>query len=314
MKKNQFHIAVALMVLLITFNACKEKEKTVYVENVTLDKTSVLLYVGDILALSANVSPFNATDKTLIWNSNDTAIAIMDSNIVTAKKIGKTMITVITRDANHMATCDVTVTMPALPSFLCNGNLPGWGVSLGTVNFASSKTWVITNGSTTQEWSDAVTATACDKTSFNSGGQFDNFSADCRSNPSYPGDLFSWCAIMRFADILCPDFWRIPTAQDFFDLDVILSGTGILRENDFTTLAMYTGSDWGGVYGGMCHPTGELGEQGLRAFYWSQTDHGGDISVRFLSFNTVGQISPAPSGRGRTKNQGLALRCVRDNN
>jgi uncharacterized protein (TIGR02145 family) len=110
---------------------------------------------------------------------------------------------------------------------LCSFQTPKWGDSLGTVGFATSETWKIGN----QEWSDAVTATACNKTTFD-GGEKTNFNADCRSNPNQKGDLFSWCAVYRFQDQLCPAPWRVPTKKDIIELDIALGGTGKRQEDN----------------------------------------------------------------------------------
>jgi hypothetical protein len=233
MKKFPY-VTIVLLVLSIAFTACKEKDKTIHVEGITLNKTSVLLYVGDgALALSATVLPRDATDKSLNWNSSDTTIAVVDSNIVFAKFPGETTITVTTQDGNHSATCEIAVTMPGFGYYndVCNGDLPGWGAKTGAVSFVSDSVWTI--GS--QTWSDAVTTTSCrekttydgTKTAYNHNAKYNGHNADCRSNPEQKGDLFSWCAVIRFATFLCPSPWRVPTADDFRELDIALGGTGV---------------------------------------------------------------------------------------
>jgi len=103
----------------------------------------------------------------------------------------------------------------------CNTNTHGWGTSLGTVSFKSTRTWKIGN----QEWSDIVTATNCQKDTQN-GGVRNNFNADCHSI-----NFFTWCAIVRFQKQLCPHGWRVPTVADFVALDLALGGTGENRES-----------------------------------------------------------------------------------
>jgi len=110
----------------------------------------------------------------------------------------------------------------------CNGNIivGRFYGDLGTVGFRTNRVWRVGN----QEWSDAVTATACQKSDFvgqHRSGRDQVFSADCRSNPEERlGDLFSWCAVVAFADVLCPYPWRVPRVQDFIDLDIAFGGTG----------------------------------------------------------------------------------------
>ena len=53
----------------------------------------------------------NATNKKVIWKTNDKTIADVDENgIVTAKAVGTTTVTVITEDGGMYASCKVTVT------------------------------------------------------------------------------------------------------------------------------------------------------------------------------------------------------------
>jgi len=188
----------------------------------------------------------------------------------------------------------------------CNMLTPGWGNSLGTVTRGTQE-WTISGNGITQIWSDAVTASGCQKTTFN-GGTWDppNFNADCRSNPGFPGDLFSWCAVIRFQDQLCPAPWRVPTREDFRDLDIAMGGTGNSRTDlDFVNSNYIT--RWGGAFGGNCHFDGTLWNQGSWASYWSQTENDATYG-RHLSFNSNGIIYPQDWSR---KNDGFSLRCVR---
>ena len=81
----------------------------VAVESVTLDKTSLDLKVGNNATLTATVSPDNATDRTVTWESNATNIATVDNNgAVTAKAAGTATITA--KAGEQTATCKITVT------------------------------------------------------------------------------------------------------------------------------------------------------------------------------------------------------------
>jgi uncharacterized protein (TIGR02145 family) len=194
------------------------------------------------------------------------------------------------------------------PPVGCNDDTPGWGSSLGTVSFATNNTWPVSN----QVWSDAVTATACNKISFDGGASMAtyNLKADCRSNPGYPGDYFSWCAIIRFENQLCPPPWRIPTGQEFVDLDIALGGNGQQRFEDFVSLAKYR-NDWGGAFGGMYSVQNrQILGQGNSATYWSRTETPGNFGVRIFGLGSDGSIRIGFNFS--MKGDGVPLRCVRD--
>ena len=87
-----------------------EMNPTVHVTGVTLDKTSLSMYVGTPQTLTATVSPSNATDKSVTWSSSNTTVAtVSSSGVVTPVKTGTATITVTTVDGGKTATCDVTV-------------------------------------------------------------------------------------------------------------------------------------------------------------------------------------------------------------
>jgi len=191
----------------------------------------------------------------------------------------------------------------------CNNNTPGWGDNLGVISTATDNVWRVPGieGRVTQIWSDAVTATACNKTFFFGGPPTPGeFNADCRSNPNFPGDLFSWCAIYRFGHLLCPYPWRVPTAEDFRNLDRNMRGTGESRLDRRFVTGQYL-RVWGGVYGGRTSVEGRLADQAQGARYWASTEVG-DAAANALYINTIGQIYP---NRTFNKNEGFSLRCVR---
>lgn len=85
------------------------QEKPVSVTGVTLDKTSLSLYEGDTVTLTATVMPENATNKNVTWSSDNTAVATVENGNVKAVSRGTATITVTTTDGNHTGSCTVTV-------------------------------------------------------------------------------------------------------------------------------------------------------------------------------------------------------------
>ena len=83
-------------------------QRPVEVTEVSVDMMEVALTEGESVTLIANVSPDNATDKTVSWSSDNTAVATVDqSGTVTAVKPGATVI--LARAGELSASCSVTV-------------------------------------------------------------------------------------------------------------------------------------------------------------------------------------------------------------
>ncbi|MDR0438385.1 MAG: fibrobacter succinogenes major paralogous domain-containing protein [Bacteroidales bacterium] len=199
-----------------------------------------------------------------------------------------------------------------------NNDTPGWGESFGTVSFASNKTWTIPLPNGSQTWSDAVQASNCrKKTTFN-GGDSLFYHVDCRSNPRQKGDLFSWLAVAKFKDSLCPAPWRVPTKEDFIVLDLALGGTGSFSP-ETSHRSKYL-NRWGGAFGGWCDSVGLLEGQKSFACYWSQSEDNVEDFGFSLVFSSVGayfytryyfSVSFIDPQFKLPKNLGFTLRCIK---
>ena len=88
---------------------------TYKVTGVSLDKTSLNLNPGKEGTLTATITPSNATNQNVTWESSDTKVATVDNGLVTAVAEGTATITVTTADGGKTATCEVTVNGPVLP-------------------------------------------------------------------------------------------------------------------------------------------------------------------------------------------------------
>ena len=96
--------------LIATYSCKKEKDKSVSVTEVGLNKTSTTLIEGETETLVATVMPENATDKSVVWESgNESAATVSQEGLVTAVGEGKATITVKTNDGGFSASCEVTV-------------------------------------------------------------------------------------------------------------------------------------------------------------------------------------------------------------
>lgn len=79
------------------------------VTGVTLDRTELALKDGASAQLAATITPSNANNKALIWESSDSSVVTVSDGLVTAVAPGDAMITVTTEDGGFSAQCQVRV-------------------------------------------------------------------------------------------------------------------------------------------------------------------------------------------------------------
>lgn len=115
-----------------------EAPEPVYVTSVSIENPPTSdLTEGETFQLNATVSPSNADDQSVSWNSSNSAVATVDSTgLISAVAAGSTTITVTTTDGGFTDSCPVTVVQA--PQLLGvnlgfeDGNLNGWSWSNGT--------------------------------------------------------------------------------------------------------------------------------------------------------------------------------------
>lgn len=87
-----------------------QKEESIKVQSVSLNKDNVEMQEGEKITLVATINPINAENKNVLWTSDNTETAIVsDTGIITAIKEGVANITVTTADGNKIAVCKVVV-------------------------------------------------------------------------------------------------------------------------------------------------------------------------------------------------------------
>ena len=86
-------------------------EITVYakVTNIILDKESVVLLKGNKISVSANILPEDATNKEIIWASEDETVASVVDGVITANSEGSTNIIAKAKNEEIKAICKVEV-------------------------------------------------------------------------------------------------------------------------------------------------------------------------------------------------------------
>ena len=83
--------------------------EVINVESVALNSQNEELKIGETTTLVATVMPSNATNKNVVWSSDNTNVATVNNGVVTAVGEGSANITVTTVDGNKTAVCKITV-------------------------------------------------------------------------------------------------------------------------------------------------------------------------------------------------------------
>ncbi|MDR0581837.1 MAG: hypothetical protein LBG31_02620 [Prevotellaceae bacterium] len=161
-----------------------------------------------------------------------------------------------------------------------------------------------------QTWSAPVTATYCDKSSYNGGASDNGYVSDCRNNVLLTyGHLFSWCMVKTYAHTLCPTPWRAPSFEDFENLCYIAYG----RDDSYACYDFpdaFISTAWGGLLGGYAR-NGHVSDQNENGFWWSSTwyrlpSHDAAYSVRQYRGTSTARLEPQGT------EYGYSLRCVQD--
>ena len=93
-------------------DSCKITVKTdgIKVTGISLDKNSAILKKGQNLSLKATITPTDAKNKNVLWESSDNKVATVDKNgNITAVSVGNAKITARTEDGGKIANFNLTV-------------------------------------------------------------------------------------------------------------------------------------------------------------------------------------------------------------
>ena len=118
MKKTLLFVftAFALTAVLVSYSGCSKKPvkpPVITVTGVSLSKTTLSLTVGGKETLTVTINPADATNKSVTWSSDNTAVVTVNATTgeVTAVAAGTAKITVTSADGSKVATCTVTITI-----------------------------------------------------------------------------------------------------------------------------------------------------------------------------------------------------------
>ena len=85
------------------------KPTNILVTGVSLNASTVKMYVGQSYQLIHTIKPSNATNKGVTWSSSNTNVVSVSNGKIVGKSSGKARITVTTNDGRYSAYTDVTV-------------------------------------------------------------------------------------------------------------------------------------------------------------------------------------------------------------
>ena len=133
--------------------SCQITVKTIEVASITLDKTSLKLIEQESATLMATITPNNASNKTITWESSNPEIASVQNGTVTGIMPGQATITATA--GNKSDTCIVTVSsryVPAksisfveAPYFIWRGSTETMGATVYPSNTTDNITWTSSN-------------------------------------------------------------------------------------------------------------------------------------------------------------------------
>ena len=270
--------------------SCTVTVSNVAVTSVRIDPDEITVYEGKTASLSAVVEPENATDKSVVWSSDNTSAVTVDaSGHITAVRAGIAVITVTTRDGGKTGTCTVTVTEQEdeyewvdleLPSGLkwatCNvgadspeeyGDYFAWG----EVGPKSDYHW------TTYSWSNGTGKVLSKYNNQSTYGEVDNKMTLDRADDAA---FANWDGI-----------WRMPTREDFEELLEACTqtwetlngvyGRRLTSRNNGKSIFFPAAGRMNGV--------GSF-DEGVRGYYWSSSLHPGDPALAggFFFLSTTG--------------------------
>jgi uncharacterized protein YjdB len=199
---------------------------SVRVSSVSLDKTTLSLDSTKTAYLSANITPSNATNKSVTWSTSNASVATVDSNgKVTPVSVGTANITVTTSDGAKTATCAVTVFVASTSLTLDRTRLSLTKGASATIN-ATINPSNTTNKTVTWSSSDPTIATvdSTGKVTAIKGGRC---VITAKTNDT---GLYNSCLVLSDAHVLTATTMASTQTGDWVEDDsVTYNGTASLR-------------------------------------------------------------------------------------
>ena len=108
--KRFLSFIVLVTIVISSVLSCQQGLEEIRVSSISLSKSTLELTVGDQASLDATISPDNATNKKISWNSSKESVAkVTPDGIVEAVSAGTAFITARSEDSGVSVKCEITV-------------------------------------------------------------------------------------------------------------------------------------------------------------------------------------------------------------
>jgi len=107
--KNMFVFAV-FMVSVLILCGCGQTTENINVDGIEISKKNLYMAEGQTAVISAQVYPFNASNQSYTFESNNESVVTIEDGFITAKKAGEAVIYVYSEDGGYKDSCNVLVT------------------------------------------------------------------------------------------------------------------------------------------------------------------------------------------------------------
>ncbi len=110
------------------------------VTSITLNKTNASIGVGETMTLTATIAPKDASNKNVIWKTNNNKVLTLKDGKITGKAIGSATITATSADGQKKATCRVIITPGVVQGIKTKNMSPtkikiSWTPSVGVTGY-----------------------------------------------------------------------------------------------------------------------------------------------------------------------------------
>lgn len=139
------------------------KEPVINVSSISLSPSSLTMEIGEQKTIIPTVLPNNATDKTVVWKSENPSVATVGNGIVKALSIGTASISATSADGEIKAVCPLTVG--------CNHNYKS-SISPAGIDYNGYISKTCTKcGTETKEWIAAINSIELSETLYRYDGK-----------------------------------------------------------------------------------------------------------------------------------------------